>query len=85
MITQAHFESLTIHHWAAGIEQTGKRPQPEDIHPAFLGYFHRRRSDRGSRDPMVSCFEAAVTVGSYCCLLGSVVSAVYVCAWRARW
>ncbi|CAM9873724.1 unnamed protein product [Ectocarpus sp. 6 AP-2014] len=31
--------------------QVGKRPHPEDIHPAFLGYFHQRRSPKGAWDP----------------------------------
>ncbi|CAM9674587.1 unnamed protein product [Sphacelaria rigidula] len=26
-----------------GPGQEGKRPKPEDIHPAFLGYFHRKK------------------------------------------
>ncbi|CAM9441219.1 unnamed protein product, partial [Scytosiphon promiscuus] len=31
----------------------GKRPQPEDIHPAFMGYFHRKRSLKEAFDPAV--------------------------------
>lgn len=34
--------------------QAGKRPHPEDIHPAFLGYFHRPRSPNAAWDPVVS-------------------------------
>lgn len=33
--------------------QAGKRPHPEDIHPAFLGYFHRPRSPKAAWNPTV--------------------------------
>lgn len=33
--------------------QAGKRPQPEDIHPAYLGYFHRKRINGNAWDASV--------------------------------
>lgn len=37
-----------------GTRQAGKRPRPEDNHPAFVGYFCRRRGRDGTFDSSVS-------------------------------
>ncbi|CAM9150534.1 unnamed protein product [Ectocarpus sp. 12 AP-2014] len=42
---------LEDYHHQCSLVQVGKRPHPEDIHPAFLGYFHQRRSPKGAWDP----------------------------------